>query len=74
MIASRPSYQVDVQGAGNLRPHPRFLLQWIHQAMQAWSDCKVTSLLLLDMTRSYDNVSTERLFHKLLKRRAAADA
>jgi hypothetical protein len=74
MIASWPSYQVDMQGAGNLRPHPHFLLQWIPQAMQAWSDCKVTSLLLLEMTRSYDNVSTEWLLHKLLKRRAAADA
>lgn len=43
-----------------------FLLQRIHQA---WSEGKVASLLLLDVSGAYDNVSRERLLHNLRKRR-----
>lgn len=45
-----------------------FLLQRIHQA---WSEGKVASLLLLDVSGAYNNV---RLLHNLRKCRAAADA
>jgi len=43
-----------------------FLIQRIHQA---WSQGKVASLLLLDVSGAYDNVSHERLLHNLRKRR-----
>jgi ribonuclease HI len=43
-----------------------FLLQRIHQA---WAEGKVASLLLLDVSGAYDNVSRERLLHNLRKRR-----
>ena len=43
-----------------------FLLQRIHQA---WAEGKVASLLLLDVSGAYDNVSHERLLHNLRKRR-----
>ncbi|KAK9445095.1 hypothetical protein VB005_01558 [Metarhizium brunneum] len=45
-----------------------FLLQRIHQA---WSEGKVASLLLLDVSGAYDNVSHERLLHNLRKRRVS---
>jgi ribonuclease HI len=45
-----------------------FLLQRIHQA---WADDKVASLLLLDVSGAYDNVSRERLLHNLRKRRVS---
>uniref|UniRef100_A0A1L7UN13 Reverse transcriptase n=1 Tax=Fusarium mangiferae TaxID=192010 RepID=A0A1L7UN13_FUSMA len=43
-----------------------FLLQRIHEA---WAEGKVASLLLLDVSGAYDNVSRERLLHNLRKRR-----
>uniref|UniRef100_A0A8H7K2N2 RNase H type-1 domain-containing protein n=1 Tax=Bionectria ochroleuca TaxID=29856 RepID=A0A8H7K2N2_BIOOC len=43
-----------------------FLLQRIHQA---WAEGQVASLLLLDVSGAYDNVSRERLLHNLRKRR-----
>ncbi|KAM0664346.1 hypothetical protein ACQRIU_006929 [Beauveria bassiana] len=42
------------------------LLQLIHQA---WAEGKVATLLLLDVSGAYDNVSHERLLHNLRKRR-----
>ena len=42
------------------------LLQRIHEA---WADGKVASLLLLDVSGAFDNVSRERLLHNLRKRR-----
>ncbi|KAM3547578.1 hypothetical protein ARSEF4850_009934 [Beauveria asiatica] len=42
------------------------LLQRIHQA---WAEGKVATLLLLDVSGAYDNVSHERLLHNLRKRR-----
>lgn len=45
-----------------------FLLQRIYQA---WSEGKVASLLLLDVSGAYDNVSPERLLHNLRKRRVS---
>ncbi|KAJ9137654.1 Endonuclease/exonuclease/phosphatase [Pleurostoma richardsiae] len=45
-----------------------FLLQRIHQA---WADDKVASLLLLDVSGAYDNVSRERLLHNLRQRRVS---
>jgi hypothetical protein len=45
-----------------------FLLQRIHQA---WAEGKVASLLLLDVSGAYDNVSKERLLHNLRKRRVS---
>lgn len=43
-----------------------FLLQRIYQA---WSEGNVASLLLLDVSGAYDNVSRDRLLHNLRKRR-----
>ena len=45
-----------------------FLLQRIHHA---WSEGKVASLLLLDVSGAYDNLSHERLVHNLRKRRVS---
>lgn len=45
-----------------------FLLQRIHQA---WSEGNVASLLLLDVSGAYDNVSRERLLHNLRKRQVS---
>lgn len=42
------------------------LLQSIHKA---WADKKVASLLLLDVSGAFDNVSRPRLLHNLRKRR-----
>ena len=42
------------------------LLQRIHEA---WADVKVASLLLLDVSGAFDNVSRPRLLHNLRKRR-----
>jgi hypothetical protein len=42
------------------------LLQRIHKA---WADGEVASLLLLDVSGAYDNVSRPRLLHNLKKRR-----
>jgi ribonuclease HI len=42
------------------------LLQRIHEA---WADGQVASLLLLDVSGAFDNVSRERLLHNLRKRR-----
>jgi hypothetical protein len=42
------------------------LLQEIHKA---WAKDKVASLLLLNVSGAYDNVSRERLLHNLRKRR-----
>jgi ribonuclease HI len=42
------------------------LLQRIHEA---WADRKVASLLLLDVSGAFDNVSRQRLLHNLRKRR-----
>jgi hypothetical protein len=41
------------------------LLQRIHEA---WADGKVASLLLLDVSGAFDNVSRQRLLHNLRKR------
>ena len=46
------------------------LLQRIYLA---WSEGKVASLLLLDVSGAYDNVSRERLLHNLRKRRVSGD-
>ena len=47
-----------------------FLLQRIHHA---WAEGKVASLLLLDVSGAYDNVSRERLLHNLRKRRVSGN-
>ena len=47
-----------------------FLLQRIHRA---WSEGKVASLLLLDVSGAYDNVSRQRLLHNLRKRRVSQE-
>jgi hypothetical protein len=46
--------------------HAHLLLQRIHEA---WADGKVASLLLLDVSGAFDNVSRQRLLHNLKKRR-----
>ncbi|RDL32701.1 uncharacterized protein BP5553_09157 [Venustampulla echinocandica] len=77
IIASRLAYLADVH---NLLPSRHtggrklastehamhFLPQRIHKA---WTDSQVASLLLLDVSGAYDNVSRERLLHNLQKRR-----
>lgn len=45
------------------------LLQRIHQA---WAEDKVATLLLLDVSGAYDNVSHKRLLHNLRKRRVSS--
>jgi hypothetical protein len=76
IIANRLSYLADVHrllpsqhtGARKLTSTEHamhLLLQRIHQA---WSEGKVASLLLLDVSGAYDNVSPERLLHNLRKR------
>jgi ribonuclease HI len=77
IIANRLSYLADVHrllpsrhtGGRKLTSTEHamhLLLQRIHQA---WSEGKVASLLLLDVSGAYDNVSPERLLHNLRKRR-----
>lgn len=77
ILASRISYCVE---AYNLLPesHIRgrksrstehaihYILETIHEA---WDEGKVASLLLLDVSGAYDNVSHHRLLHNLKKRR-----
>ena len=79
IVANRLAYLADVYGLLPSRhtggrklastDHAiHFLLQKIHQA---WSENKVASLLLLDVSGAYDNVSRERLLHNLRKRRVS---
>jgi hypothetical protein len=79
VVASRLAYLADVHrllpsrhtGGRKLASTEHaihFLLQRIHQA---WSEGKVASLLLLDVSGAYDNVSRERLLHNLRKRRVS---
>jgi hypothetical protein len=79
IIASRLAYLADVHhllpsrhtGGRKLASTEHamhFLLQRIHKA---WADGKVASLLLLDVSGAYDNVSRERLLHNLRKRRVS---
>ncbi|KAJ6436485.1 hypothetical protein O9K51_10967 [Purpureocillium lavendulum] len=79
IIASRLAYLADVHqllpsrhtGGRKLASTEHaihFLLQRIHQT---WSEGKVASLLLLDVSGAYDNVSRERLLHNLRKRRVS---
>lgn len=76
IIANRLSYLADVyhllpsrhEGGRKLTSTEHamhFLLQRIYQA---WSEGKVDTLLLLDVSGAYDNVSPERLLHNLRKR------
>jgi ribonuclease HI len=79
VIAKQIAYLVDTHG---LLPHRHtggrklastehaihFLLQRIHQA---WDNGEVATLLLLDVSGAYDNVSHERLLHNLRKRRVS---
>ncbi|EPS26195.1 hypothetical protein PDE_01131 [Penicillium oxalicum 114-2] len=76
IIANRLSYLADVHhllpsrhtGGRKLTSTEHamhLLLQRIHQA---WSEGKVATLLLLDVSGAYDNVSPERLLHNLRKR------
>jgi ribonuclease HI len=75
IIANRLSYLADVHrllpsrhtGGRKLTSTEHamhLLLQRIHQA---WSEGKVATLLLLDVSGAYDNVSPERLLHNLRK-------
>ena len=79
VIANRLAYLADVHGLlpsrhtggrklASTEHAIHFLLQRIHQA---WSEGKVASLLLLDVSGAYDNVSHERLLHNLQKRRVS---
>jgi ribonuclease HI len=79
IIANRLAYMADVHkllpsrhtGGRKLASTEHaihFLLQQIHQA---WSEDKVATLLLLDVSGAYDNVSPERLIHNLRKRRVS---
>ncbi len=77
IIASRISYCVE---AHNLLPElhmggrkSRSTEHAIHHILEtineAWDEGKVASLLLLDVSGAYDNVSHQRLLHNLKKRR-----
>ena len=77
IIANRLAHLADVhqvlsgrhtggRGLASVGHAMRFLLQRIHEA---WAEGKVASLLLLDVSGAYDNVSQERLLHNLRKRR-----
>ena len=77
VIANRLAYLADTHGLlpsrhtggrklASAEHAMHFLLQRIHRA---WSEGKVASLLLLDVSGAYDNVCRERLLHNLRKRR-----
>ena len=79
IVADRLAYLADTHGLLPIRhtggrklastDHAiHFLLQRIYHA---WSEDKVASLLLLDVSGAYDNVSRERLLHNLRKRRVS---
>ena len=79
VIANRLAYLADTHGVlpsrhtggrklASTEHAIHFLLQRIHQA---WSKGQVASLLLLDVSGAYDNVSHERLLHNLQKRRVS---
>ena len=79
IVANRLAYLADVHGLlpsrhtggrklASTEHAMHFLLQQIHQA---WSEGKVASLMLLNLSGAYDNVSHERLLYNLRKRRVS---
>jgi len=77
VIANRLAYLADVHhllpsrhtGGRKLASTEHAMHFLIQRIYQAWSEGKVASLLLLDVSGAYDNVSRERLLHNLRKRR-----
>lgn len=77
IVASRLAYLADVHqllpsrhtGGRKLASTEHAIHLLLQRIYQAWSEGKVASLLLLDVSGAYDNVSRERLLHNLRKRR-----
>ena len=81
IIANRLAYIADVHqllpirhtGCRKLASKEHAVHLLLQRIYLAWSEGKVASLLLLDVSGAYDNVSRERLLHNLRKRRVSAD-
>ncbi|PWI64463.1 hypothetical protein PCL_10441 [Purpureocillium lilacinum] len=77
IVASRLAYLADVHqllpsrhtGGRKLASTEHAIHLLLQRIYQAWFEGKVASLLLLDVSGAYDNVSRERLLHNLRKRR-----
>ncbi|OAQ57920.1 reverse transcriptase [Pochonia chlamydosporia 170] len=77
IIASRLAYLADVYqllprrhtGGRKLASTEHAMHVLLQRIYKAWSEGKVATLLLLDVSGAYDNVSRERLLHNLRKRR-----
>lgn len=61
-----PDYHIGGRKARSTEMAIHHILETIHMA---WDEKKVASLLLLDVSGAYDNVSHKRLLHNLQKRR-----
>lgn len=77
IIANRLAYLADVHhllparhtGGRKLASTEHAMHVLLQRVYRAWTDGEVASLLLLDVSGAYDNVSAERLLHNLRKRR-----
>jgi hypothetical protein len=77
IIANRLAYLADVYqllprrhtGGRKLASTEHVIHVLLQRIYKAWSEDKVATLLLLDVSGAYDNVSRERLLHNLRKRR-----
>lgn len=77
VIANRLAYLADTfqllprrhTGGRKLTSTEHAMHMILQRIYQAWSEGKVATLLLLDVSGAYDNVSHERLLHNLRKRR-----
>lgn len=77
IIANRLAYLADVYqllprrhtGGRKLASTEHAIHVLLQRIYKAWSEGKVATLLLLDVSGAYDNVSRERLLHNLRKRR-----
>lgn len=80
IVASRLTYLADTHqllpsrhtGGRKLASTDHALHLLSQRIYQAWGDGKVASLLLLDVSGAFDNVSRPRLLHNLRKRRISA--
>ena len=61
-----PEYHIGGRKSRSTEHAIHHILETIHEA---WGEGKVASLLLLDVSGAYDNVSHQRLLHNLRKRR-----
>ena len=77
IIANRLTYLADTRhllpsrhtGGRKLASTDHAIHLFLQRTHEAWADGKVASLLLLDVSGAFDNVSRPRLLHNLRKRR-----